>query len=56
LVRVAVLLDDAPRFVEPGRAKKARDVEPIGQPIEANWEVPRELVGGVLREIGVGLL
>jgi hypothetical protein len=55
-MRVAVLLDDAAALVEAGRAEKARDVEPIGEPVEADPEIARQLVSGVLCEISVGLL
>ena len=54
LVRVAVLLDDAALRVEPCRAEIARDVEDVGQPVEADVEAAFEIAGRVLREIGVG--
>src|SRR5215471_7036916 len=56
LMRVPAFLDDPAPLVEARRAEEARDIEPIGEPIEADGEVAGELVGGILGEIGVRAL
>lgn len=55
-MRVAALIDDPAGIVEPGRPEKTRDVEDIGQPVDAHREIALEFVDQILREIGVGAL
>src|SRR5215469_16153841 len=44
LMGITRLFDDPSLAVDPGGAEKARYVEDIGQPVEAEWEVALELV------------
>ena len=56
LVRVARLLEHGAVGVDLGAAEVGRDVERVGQPVDAGAGVALELVGQVLGEIGVGAL
>ena len=53
---VALFLDDAAIIVELGGAEKARDVEPIRQPIDAHRKAPFQFIDEVFRQIGVWAL
>ena len=53
---IALFLDDPAAVVEPGGSEKARDIEPIGQPIDVHRKVPLQFINEVLRQIGVGAL
>ena len=56
LMCVALFLDHPSAVIDPGGAEKARDVKDVRQPIDANREVALELVGEILRQIGIGAL
>src|SRR5262249_15003029 len=56
LMRVTLFLDNSAVLIDPSRTKKARNVEYVGQPIDVNREVAFELVGEILRQVGVGAL
>src|SRR5262249_43889120 len=56
LMRVTFLLDNSAVLIDPSRTKKARNIEHVGQPIDMNREVAFELVGEILRQVGVGAL
>ena len=43
-------------IIEPSRAEKARDVESVGQPIDAHRKIALEFVDKILRQIRVGAL
>src|SRR6266404_1683726 len=54
LMRVAHFLGHPAAVIDPRRAEKARDVQHIGQPIDANREVALQIVDEILRQIGIG--
>jgi hypothetical protein len=54
LMRRALLLDHLPAVIDPRRAHEIGEVEIVGQPVETDRKVALELVGEVLRQIGVG--
>src|SRR6266481_3159407 len=56
LMRVALLLEHPAAVVDPRRAEKARDIEDVREPIHANREVALQIIGEILRQIGVGAL
>src|ERR1700730_7103869 len=55
-MRVALFLEHLAAVVDPGRAEKARDVEDVREPIEANREVALQIIGEILRQVGVRTL
>src|ERR1700730_5411315 len=53
-MRVALFLGHPAAVIDPRRAEKARDVQHIGQPIDANRKVALQIVDEILRQIGIG--
>src|ERR1700730_13659411 len=56
LMRVALFLDHPAAGIDPRRAEKARDVEDVREPIDANREVALQIIGEILRQVGVRTL
>ena len=56
LMRVAVLFQHTAIRIDARRAEEARDVQHVGQPFQPHRKIALQLVGEVLRQIGVGAL